>query len=87
MLRQSTKELLGESLRELAKRKPLNKITIANITDNCGMTQPTFYNHFRDKYDLMTWLYISDSQKIMKQIGQDGYQWRDTILDGMNYFT
>ena len=86
MQRQTTKELLGESFRELAKRKPINKITIANITDNCGMTQPTFYNHFRDKYDLMTWLYVSDTKDIMGRIGKDGYQWRDTLLDGMRYF-
>jgi len=85
MRRQTTKELLGESFRELAKWKPVNKITIANITDNCGMTQPTFYNHFRDKYDLMTWLYVSDTKSIMGQIGKDGYQWRDTLLDGMRY--
>ena len=85
MRRQTTKELLGESFRELAKRKPINKITIASITNNCGMTQPTFYNHFRDKYDLMTWLYVSDTKNIMGQIGKDGYQWRDTLLDGMRY--
>ena len=85
MQRRTTKELLGESFRELAKRKPINKITIANITDNCGMTQPTFYNHFRDKYDLMTWLYVSDTKAIMGRIGKDGYQWRDSLLDGMRY--
>ena len=86
MQRRTTKELLGESFRELAKRKPINKITIANITDNCGMTPPTFYHHFRDKYDLMTWLYVSDAKNIMGRIGKDGYQWRDTLLDGMRYF-
>ena len=86
MQRKTTRELLGDSFRELARQKPIHKITIANITENCGLTQPTFYNHFRDKYDLMAWLYISDSQRIMKQIGQDGYQWRDTLLEGMTYF-
>ena len=86
MQRKSTKELLGESFLELIRQKPVNKITIANITGNCGMTPPTFYNHFHDKYDLMMWLYISDTKKIMGQIGRDGYQWRDTLLDGMRYF-
>ncbi|MBQ7681955.1 MAG: TetR/AcrR family transcriptional regulator C-terminal domain-containing protein [Oscillibacter sp.] len=85
MQRRSTKELLGESFRELVRQKPINKITIANITGNCGMTPPTFYNHFRDKYDLMTWLYVSDTKSIMGQIGKDGYQWRDTLLDGIRY--
>ena len=86
MNRKTTKELLGESFQELTRQKPINKITIANITDNCGMTPPTFYNHFRDKYDLMTWLYVSDTKDIMGRIGKDGYQWRDTLLDGAKYF-
>ena len=80
------KELLGESYRELARQKPVNKITVANITTNCGVTSTTFYNHFRDKYDLMTWLYVTDTRKIMDRIGRNGYQWRDTIYDGLKYF-
>ena len=82
----TTKELLGESFRELAGYKPISKITIANITERCGVTHPTFYNHFHDKYDLMAWLYTSDVQEIMNRIGHDGYQWRDTLSDGMRYF-
>ena len=34
----------------------------------------------------MTWLYVSDAKSIMERIGKDGYQWRDTLLDGMRYF-
>lgn len=86
MQRKTTRELLGDSFRKLVRQKPINKITIANITENCGLTQPTFYNHFRDKYDLMTWLYISDIQRIMKQVDQGSYQWKDTLVDGMAYF-
>ncbi|MBO5556232.1 MAG: TetR family transcriptional regulator, partial [Oscillospiraceae bacterium] len=72
MIRKTTKELLAESFRELAEQKPINKITIANITDNCGMTQPTFYRYYKDKYDLIAWIYVTDSEKIMGQIGSNG---------------
>ena len=51
--RQSTKELLAESLKELSQVKAVDKITIKELTNNCGLTPPTFYNHFRDKYELM----------------------------------
>jgi AcrR family transcriptional regulator len=50
--RKTTKEILAESFLELAETKRIDKITITEITDNCGMSQPTFYNHFKDKYDL-----------------------------------
>ena len=72
MIRKTTKELLAESFRELAEQKPINKITIANITDNCGMTQPTFYRYYKDEYDLIAWIYVTDSEKIMGQIGSNG---------------
>ena len=85
MQRQTTKELLGESFRELAKRKPINKITIANITGNCGMTPPTFYNHFRDKYDLMMWIYMEPVKNIVFRIHDEGYSLRRAISDNLHY--
>ena len=81
MKRLTTKELLVESFMELTTAKAINKITIANITDNCGMAQTTFYRHFKDKYDLISWIYVTDAQRIMCQIGTNGHMWRDTLTD------
>lgn len=53
MRRKTTKELLAESFMELSATKPVSKITIAEITRNCSLSSPTFYRHFKDKYDLM----------------------------------
>ena len=47
----------------------------------------TFYNHFKDKYSLIVWIYVNDSAKIMDKIGTDGYEWKDTLLDGLRYFS
>lgn len=44
---------MGESVRELAAQRSLDKITVKEIAQNCGVTSATFYNHFRDKYDLI----------------------------------
>ena len=56
--KKSVRELLGESLSELLKSKSFEKITVNEIAENCGVGRRTFYNNFRDKYDLATWLYI-----------------------------
>ena len=85
--RKTTKEILAESFQELAAQKRIDKITITEITDNCGMSQPTFYNHFKDKYDLIVWIYTHESSDIMSKIGDSGYLWKDTLLDGAKYFT
>ncbi len=48
--------VLAESLKELAKTRPIDKITIKEITDKAGVIRPTFYNHFQDKYELLEWI-------------------------------
>ena len=84
---QRTKEALGESYRRLLSEKPPSKITVVDIAEGCGVTVPTFYNHFKDKYSLIVWIYVNDSAKIMDKIGSNGYEWKDTILDAMRYFS
>lgn len=86
MTRKTTKELLTDSFVELAQRKPVNKITIADITSNCGLSAPTFYRYFKDKFDLIAWIYVLEAEKFLGKIGENGYTWRDTVRDGMRYF-
>lgn len=71
---------------ELAQKIAIDKITITRITDNCGLSQPTFYNHFRDKYDLMTWIYVNRIEEIMGKLDQEGKRWKDTLIEGARYF-
>lgn len=86
MKRKTTKEILAESFLELAKTNRIDKITISDIVKNCGMSQPTFYNHFKDKYDMMVWLHINSSNEIMLKIGKNGYEWRDTLYEGIRSY-
>lgn len=51
--RLSIKQLLVDSILELASKTPFNKITVQQIVDNCGVSKRTFYNNFEDKYDLL----------------------------------
>lgn len=48
--------LLMKSFKELVKKRPADKITIKEITDGAGVIRPTFYNHFKDKYELLEWI-------------------------------
>lgn len=86
MKRKTTKEILADSFMELSQTKPISKITIADITENCSMTSPTFYRYFKDKYDLIAWIYVQEAQKNVDKIGHDGYLWKDTLLDGLHYY-
>ena len=50
---QVTKRALEASLKNLLLQKPLSKITISDITEDCGINRMTFYYHFKDIYDLV----------------------------------
>ncbi|MFQ9557858.1 MAG: TetR/AcrR family transcriptional regulator, partial [Blautia sp.] len=50
-----TKHALAESLKKLLLKKPLNKITINDLTTDCGISRMAFYYHFKDIYDLVEW--------------------------------
>jgi hypothetical protein len=39
------KRIIGSSFLELSEKKSINKITIANIVENCELTQPTLSHH------------------------------------------
>lgn len=56
--KKTSKELLADSLSELLKAESFEKITITEITANCGIAKRTFYYYFKDKYELALWLYI-----------------------------
>ncbi|MBP3872253.1 MAG: TetR/AcrR family transcriptional regulator C-terminal domain-containing protein [Lachnospiraceae bacterium] len=54
--KREVKVLLSESFKELVLEKPVEKITIKQITDRAGVIRVTFYNHFQDKYELLEWI-------------------------------
>ena len=53
----TTERALANSLKDLMFTRSINKITVREVTDRCGVTRRTFYNHFNDIYELLGWLY------------------------------
>jgi probable dihydroxyacetone kinase regulator len=58
----NTKNTMKDSLKKIIQKKPLNKITISDITNDCDISRMTFYYHFKDIYDLVEWCILSDAQ-------------------------
>ncbi len=54
---QITKRALAASLGKLLLQKPFDKITVIDITEDCGVNRQTFYYHFKDIQDLLEWLF------------------------------
>lgn len=60
---------LADAMKELLEHDSVDKITVKQIVDQCGVTRPTFYRHFKDKYDLVNWNFDKLAQKSFRQMG------------------
>jgi probable dihydroxyacetone kinase regulator len=75
----TTKRALEASLKNLLLKKPLDKITISDIANDCGISRMTFYYHFKDIYDLVEWACIEDASKALD--GKKNYDdWQEGFL-------
>lgn len=74
-----TKRALEASLKNLLLQKPLDKITINDIAEDCGISRMTFYYYFKDIYDLIEWSCVEDARRALE--GKKTYDtWQQGFL-------
>lgn len=74
-----TKYALEASLKKLLLQKPLDKITIHDLTSDCGISRMAFYYHFKDIYDLIEWVCLEDAARALQ--GKKTYDtWQEGLL-------
>ena len=56
----STKSALADAMKKLMVRKSFAKISISALCEECGLNRKSFYYHFKDKYDLVNWIFYVD---------------------------
>ena len=56
----TSKLALAESLKRLMSKQQLEKITVGDLCADCGISRKGFYYHFRDKYDLVNWIFDTE---------------------------
>ncbi len=56
-----TKKWIAEAMNELMKQKPIHKIRVTDICKAADIQRPTFYYHFKDKYDLIAWIFFQNA--------------------------
>ena len=79
-----TKNALAQSLKTCMKSKPFSKISVGDICDGCSMNRKSFYYHFKDKYDLVNWIYLTEFVRTLRFDDCDS-EW-DVLLALCRYF-
>lgn len=80
-----TKLLLAQSLQQLMLTMPLEKISVNDIVEKAGVGRNTFYYHFADKYDLVTWYFQTGVTPFLFEHTKYG-SWQDILLGLEAYF-
>ncbi|MBQ9003243.1 MAG: TetR family transcriptional regulator [Eggerthellaceae bacterium] len=83
--RTSTKELIAQSLMELGETRPIDKITVQDIADNCDVSKRTFYYHFADKYALIAWIYREEVERVLAT-ADDNWTYYDFQIANIHAF-
>ena len=56
-----TKLWIADKMRAIMKHKPIDKIRVTEICKAADIERPTFYYHFKNKYDLVAWMFCTDA--------------------------
>lgn len=81
---EQTKLQLAAALKTLMAQKPMDKITIAELTSMCHIRRQSFYYHFEDIYDLLRWMIDNEAISLLKQ--QEGaLLWKEGLLQLFRY--
>lgn len=67
------------ALRELMETIPFEKITVAQICEKHGMSRKSFYYHFKDKYDLVAWIFDTECVTLLKDRSFTSEQFFSTL--------
>lgn len=58
-----TKLWIAEKMKKLMKNKPIDKIRITEICQAAEIERSTFYYHFKDKYELVAWIFFQSAER------------------------
>lgn len=79
-----TKTAIAQATKQLVETRRFNSITVTTIMKTAGLRRQTFYDFFRDKYDVLEWIYQSEIGR--KTRGISFASWSRTLTEMVTYF-
>lgn len=69
-----TKQALAQAFARLLEDTTLDRITVTAIAKECGINRQTFYYHFHDVYDLLSWTIETHIDKLLAEVPRRNWQ-------------
>lgn len=52
-----TKIMIAQGTKQLLQNRSFLDLSVGDISQHCKISRTTFYYHFKDKYEVMTWIF------------------------------
>lgn len=60
-----TKKAIMDCFLNMLKRKNIDRVTVTDICEECGINRNTFYYYFSDIYDVLDSVLIEETERIL----------------------
>ena len=77
---EQTKRALADGLKLALNSQEFDRITVADITNCSEVSRNTFYYHFRDKQELVDWIFHTDLGPVLRN-GHPGRTWNEALTE------
>lgn len=74
-----TERVITETFMKLLNERPLEKISVKDIVEECGISRNTFYYHYQDIYDLLEDIFETQAQAILEE-HRPRDSWREALI-------
>ena len=64
-MQDSMKARIAREFSQVLQEKPLEQITVKELTTRLGISRQTFYYYFHDIYEIIEWIFETESQLIL----------------------
>ena len=80
----NTKQALADAFKRLLSQRSMDKITVKDIVEECGVNRQTFYYHFHDIYALLEWIFQDTADSLLAE-SRDYGDWSAGVESLLNY--
>ncbi len=79
-----TKNAITDAFIELISERPLDKITVKDVVNKCGVNRNTFYYYYRDIYELVEDVFETETQRILGEASVFE-SWQDAFIKATDF--
>ncbi len=55
-----TRRAIAQTFKSLVLEVPFKRITVSLVCHTAGISRRSYYNHFKDLYNLINWIYYDE---------------------------